>query len=111
MDGDQAQPLLARDAAPSAEQRPSSYRHQRWSWWQALTFSWASPLLSLGSQRQLQQEDLFTLPQNLQPDACGRLLWQTWEQVSCWAGWGRAGRGGTRAQCESKAARLGEWLQ
>jgi hypothetical protein len=51
------------------------------AFWSGLTFSWATPLLALGSRRQLQQEDLYALPADLQPSACGRLLWRKWEEV------------------------------
>jgi len=50
-------------------------------WWSSLSFSWAAPLLQLGRQRQLQQGDLFLLPPELEPRACGQLLWAKWQQV------------------------------
>lgn len=53
-----------------------------WSWWQRLSFSWASPLLAMGRRRQLDLRVLYDLPPELQPAACGRLLWRAWEAVS-----------------------------
>ena len=40
-----------------------------------LTFRWVSPLLALGMQRPLQQDDLFQLQPALMPAACSQRLW------------------------------------
>jgi hypothetical protein len=56
------------------------------SWLSALTFSWVGKLLRRGSaQLQLNQEDMFDLPHELQPATCGHLLWRCWLTVGCWA--------------------------
>lgn len=48
----------------------------------AAAFSWVSPLLRRGStQEQLHQRDLFALPPQLQPAACGQRLLGKWRQV------------------------------
>lgn len=53
-----------------------------------LAFTWVSPLMSLGSRRQLQHDDLLELPPELQPTECRRVLWAKWKQVTtrhgCW---------------------------
>ena len=46
-----------------------------------LAFSWVTPLISLGSRRQLQHEDLMALPMQLEPRHCRSLMWQQWHQV------------------------------
>jgi hypothetical protein len=46
-----------------------------------LVFAWVSPLMSLGSRRQLQHDDLLDLPPELQPAECRRVLWTTWKRV------------------------------
>ena len=46
-----------------------------------LTLGWVTPLMRLGAQRPLQQEDLLQLPSNLQPSEARRLLWSKWCQV------------------------------
>lgn len=50
------------------------------SWWSSLTFSWVNPLLETGIQRQLQQEDLLTVPPDLAPKLCCGQLWRCWDQ-------------------------------
>lgn len=46
--------------------------------WSFLSFSFAWPLVRLGSVRQLQPSDLPDLPDALCPAACGRRLWLLW---------------------------------
>lgn len=45
-----------------------------------MTFSWVNPLLETGIQRQLQQEDLLTVPPDLAPKLCCGQLWRCWDQ-------------------------------
>ncbi len=52
------------------------------NWLSSLTFAWVAQLLRRGStQPQLPQEDLLDLPRELQPAACGELLWRRWLAV------------------------------
>ncbi len=46
-----------------------------------LAFSWVTPLISLGSRRQLQHEDLTHLPPHLRTQHCRGLMWQQWHRV------------------------------
>ena len=50
-------------------------------WASQVVFSWVSPLMRLGSQRPLQQDDLLPLPLPLRPAECRRLLWGHWSQA------------------------------
>eukprot|EP00887_Chlorella_sp_A99_P004434 scaffold30.g4434.t1 len=48
-------------------------------WASLLLFTWAAPLLKRGAeQAQLHQRDLFQLPPQLEPGACGTRLWGGW---------------------------------
>lgn len=55
-----------------------------------LAFSWVTPLILLGSRRQLQHDDMLALPAALEPQHCRRLMWQQWHQACslhtpiCW---------------------------
>ena len=53
-----------------------------------LAFAWVTPLMSLGSQRRVEQGDMLDLPPELQPAECRRVLWASWKQV--------------RAHCQTK---------
>ncbi|KAL3686877.1 hypothetical protein R1sor_013186 [Riccia sorocarpa] len=50
------------------------------SWWSTLTFSWVTPLMDIGSVRQLTQEDLFPLPKEMSPNLCCGRLYSHWEE-------------------------------
>ena len=72
--------ILESDCVPGAEEEaaesiPSSLSQ--------LAFSWVTPLISLGSRRQLQHEDMLALPAALEPQHCRRLMWQQWHQACC----------------------------
>ncbi|BDA43676.1 probable multidrug resistance-associated protein 7 [Coccomyxa sp. Obi] len=51
------------------------------SWASQLAFAWVTPLMSVGSHRRLEQEDLLDLPPELQPAECRRIMWANWKQA------------------------------
>lgn len=51
------------------------------TWVCQLALGWVTPLMRLGAQRPLQQEDLLQLPPNLQPSEARQVLWSKWCQV------------------------------
>lgn len=51
------------------------------SWASQLAFAWVTPLMSLGSRRRLQHDDLLDLPPELHPAECRRVMWGQWKQV------------------------------
>lgn len=50
------------------------------SWRSALTFSWVTPILEIGSKRQLGYCDLFPLPKDMSVEACCSQLFRSWEK-------------------------------
>lgn len=53
--------------------------HSRgYSIWELLLFTWVTPLMDLGTNRQLEYDDLFTLPRDMDPKVCCKWLWKTW---------------------------------
>lgn len=46
-----------------------------------LAFSWVSPLMKRGAQRQLQFADLFQLQPDMQPASCHSHVWEAWSNV------------------------------
>jgi hypothetical protein len=85
-DDDGQSALLPEDQGPRSagrsEAEPAASATDSRSYLARLTFGWVSPLLHHGStQPQLHQHDLFELPGNLHPAACGRLLRRRWHEV------------------------------
>eukprot|EP00250_Pteridium_aquilinum_P011989 c20437_g1_i1 orf=297-4817(-) len=50
------------------------------SLWRALLFTWVTPLMDLGTTRQLEYDDLFILPENLDPKICSKWLLKSWDE-------------------------------
>lgn len=55
------------------------------SLWGSILFTWVTPLMDLGTTRQLLYDDLFMLPENLDPRNCSKWLLKSWaeEQKRC----------------------------
>ncbi|KAL4856242.1 ABC transporter C family member 13 [Chlorella vulgaris] len=84
-DDDGQSALLPEDQGPRSagrsEAEPAATATDSRSYLARLTYGWVSPLLHRGStQPQLHQHDLFELPANLHPAACGRLLRRRWHE-------------------------------
>lgn len=45
-----------------------------------MSFKWVNPLMALGNQRQLNHEDLFDVPKDLDTKMCCGRLWRCWEE-------------------------------
>jgi hypothetical protein len=45
-----------------------------------VSFKWVNPLMALGNQRQLNHEDLFDVPKDLDTKMCCGRLWRCWEE-------------------------------
>ncbi|KAI5057619.1 hypothetical protein GOP47_0027634, partial [Adiantum capillus-veneris] len=50
------------------------------SLWEVLLFTWVTPLMDLGTTRQLEYDDLFALPENLHPRTCSKYVLTSWAE-------------------------------
>ncbi|MCO5571784.1 hypothetical protein L7F22_025532 [Adiantum nelumboides] len=66
------------DAKHSQNDHSSSFMGK--ALWKVLLFTWVTPLMDLGTSRQLEYDDLFTLPEDLDPQNCSKSVLTAWAE-------------------------------